>query len=122
MREQLIGKLDDFEDGSKRLLSVNNVDIGVFRLDGALHAWRNVCPHQGGPVCQGRLFKRVIDNLGPDKQHHGRNYDDSQLHIVCPWHGAEFNIRTGAHAGIPDLKLTPVEIQVRDEKVYVRVD
>ncbi len=122
MSEHEIGQLDDFEDGGKRLLSVNNVDIGVFRMDGELFAWRNVCPHQGGPVCQGRLFKRVIDNLGPDKQHHGRAYDEDQLHIVCPWHGAEFNIRTGVHAGIPDLMLTPVEINVRDEKVYVRVD
>ena len=122
MSEHLIGKLGDFEDGAKRLLTVNSVDIGVFRLNGDFHAWRNVCPHQGGPVCQGRLFKRVVDNLGPDKQQHGRAYDESQLHIVCPWHGAEFNIRTGVHAGIPDLKLTPVEISVRDEKVYVRVD
>ncbi len=122
MTEHAIGSLDEFVDGEKQLLSVGGIDIGVFRLDGDLHAWKNVCPHQGGPVCQGRLFKRVIDNLGPDKQHHGRTYDEDQLHIVCPWHGAEFNIRTGAHAGIPDLTLTPVEINVRDEKVYVRVD
>jgi nitrite reductase (NADH) small subunit len=122
MTEHLIGNLHEFTDGAKLLLSVSGADIGIFRLDGAFHAWRNVCPHQGGPVCQGRIFKRVIDDLGSDKQHHGRAYDESQLHIVCPWHGAEFNIRTGAHAGIPDLSLTPIEIFVRDEKVYVRVD
>lgn len=122
MSEHEIGPKDQFEDGGKKLLSVGGVDIGVFRRGDEFHAWRNVCPHQGGPVCQGRLFKRVIDNLGPDKQHHGRTYDESQMHIVCPWHGAEFNVRTGAHAGIPELSLTPVEITVRDEKVYVRVD
>ena len=122
MTEHAIGNLDEFVEGEKELLSVGGLDIGVFRLDGELHAWKNICPHQGGPVCQGRIFKRVIDNLGPDKQQHGRAYDESQLHIVCPWHGAEFNIRTGAHAGIPDLNLDPVEIFVRDEKVYVRVD
>ena len=122
MTEHLVGKVDEFADGDKELLSVDGIEIGVFRLGSDFHAWRNVCPHQGGPVCQGRIFKRVIDNVGPDQQLHGRDYDESQLHIVCPWHGAEFNIRTGAHAGIPELTLDPVEIVVRDEEVFVRVD
>ena len=122
MTEHEIGAVADFEDGDKKLLSLGGIDIGVFHLDGRFHAWRNACPHQGGPVCQGRIFKRVVDNLGPDKQAHGRTYDESQLHIVCPWHGAEYNIRTGVHAGIPGLKLSPIEIIVRDEKVYARVD
>lgn len=121
MTEHEIGAVGDFEEGAKKLLSLGGVDIGVFRLDGNFHAWRNACPHQGGPVCQGRIFKRVIDDIDADKQVHGRTYDDTQLHIVCPWHGAEFNIRTGQHAGIPDLRLSAIEIVVRDEKVFARV-
>lgn len=121
MAEHEIGLASEFEEGAKRLVSVDGVDIGIFRLGGALHAWRNVCPHQGGPVCQGRIFQRVVDDLGPDMQLHGRAYDETQLHIVCPWHGAEFNIRTGQHAGIPDLKLTRVELSERDGKVVVHV-
>ena len=120
MAEHEIASVDDFNDDPKRLLTVNGVDIGVFHVDGEFFAWRNVCPHQGGPVCQGRIFKRVVDNIDEDKQVHGRTYDDSQTHIVCPWHGAEFSIRTGVHAGIPDLKLTPIDVFVRDGKVYVR--
>jgi nitrite reductase/ring-hydroxylating ferredoxin subunit len=122
MAEHELGRADEFEEGSKRLVSFSGVDIGVFRLDGQFYAWQNVCPHQGGPVCQGRIFKRVVDNLGPDKQHHGRAYDDGELHIVCPWHGGEFNIRTGRHAGIPDLRLNPIEVEIRNGKVVVRVE
>lgn len=121
MAEHEIGLAAEFEEGAKRLVSVDGVEVGVFRLGGALFAWQNVCPHQGGPVCQGRIFKRVIDDLDPDQQHHGRTYDESQLHIVCPWHGAEFNIRTGQHAGIPELRLTRVDVSERGGKVMVRV-
>ena len=120
MTEHEIASVEDFDSNPKQLLTINGIDIGVFSVDGEFRAWRNVCPHQGGPVCQGRIFKRVIDNIDADKQVHGRAYDEEQLHIVCPWHGAEFNIRTGAHAGIPELKLTPIDVFVRDGKVYVR--
>lgn len=122
MVDHVIGETADFGDGTKTVLTVGGTEVGIFRLGDDFFAWHNRCPHQGGPVCQGRLFKRVLDKLGPDQQHHGRTYDDSQLHIVCPWHGAEFDVRTGIHAGMPDLKLEPVEILVSDKKVYVRVE
>ncbi len=120
MAEYEIASVDDFNNNPKQLLTINGIDFGVFQVDGEFYAWRNVCPHQGGPVCQGRIFKRVIDDIDADMQVHGRKYDDAQTHIVCPWHGAEFNIRTGAHAGIPELKLTPIDVFARDGKVYLR--
>lgn len=120
MTEHEVASVDHFANNPKQLLTVNGIGIGVFQVGGEFHAWRNLCPHQGGPICQGRIFKRVVDDIDADKQVHGRTYDEKQLHIVCPWHGAEFNIRTGAHAGIPDLRLTPLDVFVRDGKVYVR--
>ena len=63
MTEHAIGNLDEFIDGEKELLSVGGIDIDVFRLDGEFHAWKNVCPHQGGPVCQGRIFKGTSNNI-----------------------------------------------------------
>ncbi|MEM8974920.1 MAG: Rieske 2Fe-2S domain-containing protein [Pseudomonadota bacterium] len=122
MAEHEIASVDDFNNNPKQLLTINGIDVGVFRVDGEFYAWRNVCPHQGGPVCQGRIFKRVVDDIDAEMQVHGRRYNDAQVHIVCPWHGAEFNIRTGAHAGIPELKLTPIDVFARDGKVYLRDD
>lgn len=122
MTRESIGAVDDFVDGEKKLFTVGGVEIGVFRLDGAFFAWKNVCPHQGGPVCQGRIFKRVVDDIDDHKQIHGRRYHDQDVHIVCPWHGAEFDIRTGRHAGLPDLSLTRIPIDVEHSEVYVRVE
>jgi nitrite reductase/ring-hydroxylating ferredoxin subunit len=40
---------------------------------------------------------------------------------VCPWHGYEYNVRTGRNSGHPNLRLRPVETVVRDGSVYVRL-
>ena len=117
-----LGHEDSFKNGEKRLVVVEGIEVGVFRLDGQFFAWRNVCPHQGGPVCQGQIFRRVIDAVDDARQVHGRQYHDSDVNIVCPWHGAEFDIRTGRHAGTDRLRLSLIDIEVRDGKVYIHVD
>jgi nitrite reductase (NADH) small subunit len=122
MLEHRVGSVCSFKDGDKLLVIVGGVEIGVFHLGGAFYAWRNVCPHRGGPVCQGRIFKRVIAEIDAECKVHGRRYDETVRHIVCPWHGAEFNIRTGYHAGTNTLALDPIQTIVRDGELFLRVD
>ena len=114
-----VGAVEEFEDRSKRVVTVGDAEIGVFRLGDDFHAWRNVCPHQGGPVCQGRLYPLVRENLDDQMKSHGRLYDEDKLNIVCPWHGLEFDIRTGKHPGTAELALDPVTVQVEAGDVYV---
>jgi nitrite reductase (NADH) small subunit len=121
MTEHRIGSIVDFRNGDKRIVTVSGIEVGVFLIDGAFYAWRNVCPHQGGPVCQGRMFKRVVEIVSADGSVNGRRYDEHAQHIVCPWHGGEFDIRTGYHGGTKKLALDPVETIVRDDEVYLRV-
>jgi nitrite reductase (NADH) small subunit len=122
MTEHRVGSILDFKDGDKRLIAIGGIEIGVFQLGGTFYAWRNRCPHQGGPVCQGRIFKRVIENVDADGRVNGRAYDEYTRHIVCPWHGGEFDIRTGYHAGTNSLALVPIQTIVRDGEVFLRVD
>ena len=54
----------------------------------------------------------------------GRDFDHSTTHIVCPWHGLEFDIRTGEFAGASAVKIMNLEgypTQVQDGDVYVVV-
>ena len=122
MTEHMVGAAEAFKDGDKRVFVINGIEIGVFQLGGVFYAWRNLCPHQGGPVCQGRIFKRVIEKVDSERKVHGRSYDENIRHIVCPWHGGEFDIRTGYHAGTNTLALDPIETIVRDGEVFLRVD
>jgi len=95
------------------------VEIGVFRIAGTFYAWRNECPHQGGPVCQGQIMQGVEERLDTQRRSLGIHYRAGSLNIVCPWHGYEFDARTGQHAGFAALKLSAYPVKVREGAVYV---
>ena len=117
-----VGKIEEFEDKSKKVVTIGDEEVGVFRLGKEFFAWRNICPHQGGPICQGRIFSLVLENIDDKMASHGRLYDNNKVNIVCPWHGLEFDIRTGAHPGNPSISLDPVSVQVDGDAVYLLIE
>lgn len=119
--EVFVCKADELGDKEKVIIEHEKIEIGIFRLDGGLYAWRNECAHQGGPVCQGRLFPKVLEPLGEDHTVSVRTYDEDVMHIVCPWHGYEYDLKTGRNAGNPRLRLKAVDVFERDRGVYVRL-
>ena len=121
MQTVRIGAGKDFDDPGKRVVVVDDEEFGVFRIGGEFFAWRNVCPHQGGPVCQGRVYPLVQENIDADMKSYGRIYDEKKVNIVCPWHGLEFDIRTGKHPGTVKLALEPAKVQIEAGEVYVIV-
>lgn len=119
MRELFVCQETEIAEGARKIIAEDGVEIGVFRVDGALVAWRNHCPHVGGPVCQGRMLKRVEERLDVDRRSLGIHYVDSSLNVVCPWHGYEFDVRTGKHVGLEQVKLAGVPVKSRDGAIYV---
>src|SRR5215831_11388849 len=120
MRELEIGKLADIADGDYRIFAVDRVEVGIFRTGSKVLAYENVCPHAGGPVCQGKILNRVEEALTPDKKSVGLKFSERR-HVVCPWHGYEFDIETGCHPGDARMRLRRVKVDVRDGQIYVRV-
>ena len=90
-------------------------------VGGRLFAYENNCPHMGGPVCQGLVIPAVREVLDEHKVSRGYAFDESEMRIVCPWHGYEFSIETGSHPGKPSIRLTPVPVEEQDGRVYVVV-
>jgi nitrite reductase/ring-hydroxylating ferredoxin subunit len=64
-------------------------------------------------------MKRVIEPLQADKTIRTAQYQETETHIVCPWHGYEYNIKTGEHPGHAGLKLRRAAVTVRNGDVYV---
>ena len=124
MREVYVAKDNEIAEGQRRVIAAGDAEVGVFRIDGELIAWRNHCPHQGGPVCQGRLLRRVEERLDGDKRSLGIHFADNALNIVCPWHGYEFDVRTGRHVGLAldPVRLAAVKSKVRDGAIYALLD
>lgn len=119
MSEVLVGELAQIADGDHRIFRIGRLEVGVFRQGERIVAWENRCPHAGGPVCQGKIFRKVEEALGPDKKSLGLRFG-STAQIVCPWHGFEFDVATGRHPGDPKMRLRPVDVSLREGRIYVR--
>ncbi len=59
----------------------------------------NQCAHRGGPICQGRIYRRVVEPVDGEPKTRTLRHDSVAKNIVCPWYGWEFDLRTGAPPG-----------------------
>jgi nitrite reductase (NADH) small subunit len=119
--ELYAGRTGDFADGLRRILRTGDLEIGVFRIGGRWYAYRNLCLHQGGPVCEGELMPKVEAVLAEDRTLVGERFSDTEQHLVCPWHGWEYELETGRCVTVPSRELTAYDVVVRGDDVYVRL-
>jgi 3-phenylpropionate/trans-cinnamate dioxygenase ferredoxin subunit len=85
-----VATVDEIPPGGRKIVEVGGRSIGVFNLSGEFFALRNNCPHEGGPLCVGPICG-LVSSERPGEYEYSR-----QGEIVrCPWHGWEFDIRTG---------------------------
>ena len=76
-----LGDLSDIRDGQFRLFQdLGEHGVIVCRVSGGLHAVPDNCSHRDAKLSEGRLRGALL---------------------TCPLHGAQFDVRTGAHQGPP---------------------
>jgi nitrite reductase/ring-hydroxylating ferredoxin subunit len=90
MSKHVVAAVADLPPGSRKLVTVNGRPIAVFNLGGEFFGLMNRCPHQGGDLCAGDLTGLVTADL-PGEYRMSRPGEI----IRCPWHGWEFDVRTG---------------------------
>lgn len=81
-------RADELQPGDRLRLNIDDLPIVLFRLDDTFHAIADACTHDNGPLGEGVL--------------------DGCCHIVCPRHGAIFDIITGQALRLPAV--TPLDI------------
>jgi 3-phenylpropionate/trans-cinnamate dioxygenase ferredoxin subunit len=86
----VVAAADEIPPGGRKIVEVGGRSIGVFNLGGEYFALRNRCPHQGGPLCEGRVWG-AIEADRPGELRYSRGGEI----LACIWHGWEFDIRTG---------------------------
>jgi nitrite reductase/ring-hydroxylating ferredoxin subunit len=120
MARQLVGALSDFDATGRVPLATHGHEVVVFRLDDGFVAYANACPHMGGPVCEGKVARKIDGHLAPDGSI-VEHFSDTELRLVCPWHGFEFDITEGI--SIPDGRYTlrRYEVEQDGELVYVHL-
>ena len=121
MPEVLVCKKGEIAEGDTRLLTVGAIEIGVILHRGKYYAYQNMCPHQGGPVCEGLKLPQVIENIGENGIHLGKSFDENDMHIVCPWHGWEFHLSDGTHVIDRRQRLRKFAVTEKQDEIYVKV-
>lgn len=97
-----VARIDELPPGSRRVVDVDGVVVVVFNLGGDFCAVEDSCTHDGGELASGELQGEEI---------------------VCPRHGARFNLRTGAVTAPPAYTaLATFPVRVADGQVQVRDD
>jgi nitrite reductase/ring-hydroxylating ferredoxin subunit len=90
VRSVVVARAAEIGPGERKIVDIGGRSVGVFNIAGEYFALRNRCPHQGGPLCAGFQFA-PLRSPSPGEYDRG---DDGEV-IRCPWHGWEFEIRTG---------------------------
>lgn len=121
MAEVLVCKDGEIAEGGVRVITAGEVEIGVIRQGGKYYAYRNHCPHQGGPVCEGIRMPKVLDVIAPDRTFLGQDYDRKDMHIVCPWHAYEFHLEDGVNVCDKRIRLQKFNVVEKGGAVYVNV-
>jgi nitrite reductase (NADH) small subunit len=106
------GKL---KDGEHIIVDIEEREIAVFKLDGEYYALLNYCVHQGGPACEGRRTGKVAED-----EDGTLSYERDGEFICCPWHGWEFDIKSGRNLAQPQEHRVPTYEVIEDEgNLYV---
>jgi nitrite reductase (NADH) small subunit len=95
---RLIASLE-LPEGARRVVEHAGRAIALVRIDGAVYAVDNVCPHRGGSLGDGDL---------------------SGHHLYCPQHAWCFDVRTGEGFYPQGIKVERFEVEERDGAVWLR--
>jgi 3-phenylpropionate/trans-cinnamate dioxygenase ferredoxin component len=96
-----VAKLSEIPPGTTRRVVADSVEILLCNVGGKIYAIEDVCTHDGGPLDQGELEGECV---------------------VCPRHGATFDVRTGDALTLPAvLPLMTFEVSILGDEIFVEV-
>ncbi|MCR9233691.1 MAG: non-heme iron oxygenase ferredoxin subunit [bacterium] len=97
-----IASIDDFQDADRLEVFVEDTPVLLIRAGDQYFAIEDVCTHDGQPLTDGCIEEGAI---------------------VCPRHGARFDLQTGKALCMPATKpVRTFELEVRDRKIFARTN
>ena len=88
-----VAELNELDDGELMAVEVDGEPVCLAKVEDSIYAFTDNCTHISGPLNEGELDGEVI---------------------TCPWHGAQFNVRTGKVLRGParqDIQIYPVQVE-----------
>ncbi|GIW98253.1 MAG: hypothetical protein KatS3mg111_1586 [Pirellulaceae bacterium] len=95
-----VGAAEEFPLGSGREIVVGGQIVAVFHAEDGFWAVDGMCAHQGGPLAQGKLDGHCV---------------------TCPWHGWQYDVRSGKHLLTGRPMLTVYRVENRAGRLWIEV-
>jgi len=94
-----VARADEIAPGEKVIVDADGVLVVIVNCDGEFYAIEDVCTHDGGPLGEGDL---------------------EGCALICPRHGARFDVRTGDALTLPAFEPAPTyAVRVEDGDILV---
>lgn len=104
----VVAAVADIPDGRHKIVEIAGRQIGIFNVGGEFYALLNRCPHGGAELCKGEVVG-LVKSSGVGDYAITRKGE----FLRCPWHGWEFEIRTGQSYCEPGkLKIRKYDVSV----------
>lgn len=95
-----VAALSEIPVGQSKLVEVDYVRVALFNIEGKLYAIEDVCTHDGGPLVEGEV--------------------SNGCEVICPRHGARFDIRTGEALSFPAFEATNTyEVKIDGDDILI---
>ncbi len=96
-----VASVDQIENGKLKVFDVNGESIILINLNGEFYAYKNQCSHMELELTDAEIEGEIL---------------------TCPWHGAQFDIRTGEVVRLPASEpLEKYKIKVEDGKIFIKI-
>jgi len=94
-----VASLADVPLGEMLTVELDGDPVVLANVDGQVFAFAGKCTHRGGPLGEGSLEGDVV---------------------ICPWHGGEFNVRTGHVVGPPpETPVATYRVQIEGTEIKI---
>lgn len=114
MSVQFVATVEEIPEGQRKIVQVGKLSIGIFNIRGEYHALLNYCPHLGAELCKG-----LVSGTTMESQVYEFIYGKDQEIIRCPWHGWEFDIKTGCSLFDEKVKTKRYDIVIEDGQIGI---
>ena len=116
MAKNVVARTSDIQPGGRLAVTVKGRPIVVFNIDGQFYGLLDRCPHQSASLSDG-ITAGIATSDGPGRADCIRAGE----FIRCPWHGWEFDIRTGQSWCAPDsIKVRQFDVKVEPGAALVQ--
>src|SRR5438045_9397894 len=93
--------------------------VGKFKEEGRYYAYSKICITRRCAAWEGFTIAKVEEGIMPDNSSLGLYFSDTERHFVCPWHGMEYDMKTGECVSDRKMKLRSYKILHKGDDIYV---